>query len=82
MKSCRTCRFLRVLPEADGKVRIRKYRTYQCTAPLQNVEELQLPASIRVGNGWNDFVWPPHGLRQMEPDDPRSATCVKWEKRT
>lgn len=78
MKSCRTCRFLRVLPDADGKVRIRKDRAYTCAAPVRNVEELQLPASVTSSYGWQ---WPPTGGRYMEPDDPRSATCPTWEKR-
>ena len=42
--SCGQCKFLRVLPDADGKVRIRKSRVYSCTTSL---EHLHLPKSVR-----------------------------------
>jgi len=43
--TCRECKFLRVLPDADGKVRIRKTRAYSCTA---KIEPLRLPKSVRL----------------------------------
>jgi hypothetical protein len=42
--TCRECALLRVLPDADGKVRIRKDRSYLCTA---KIEPLRLPKSVR-----------------------------------
>lgn len=42
--TCGKCRLLRVAPDADGKVRIRKSRAYLCTAKIEN---LRLPKSVR-----------------------------------
>jgi hypothetical protein len=42
--TCGQCSLLRVLPDSDGKVRIRKNRSYLCTA---KVEPLRLPKSVR-----------------------------------
>jgi hypothetical protein len=56
--TCRECQLLRVLPDADGKVRIRKDRSYHCRAKIEN---LRLPKSIR------DYK-PPYPSR-MQPDE-------------
>lgn len=42
--TCGKCRLLRVLPDADGRVRIRKSRSYLCTAAVENP---RLPKSVR-----------------------------------
>lgn len=83
-KSCRTCKFLVVPPDADGKIRVRKDEYYLCQPPIKPVEDLGLPASITAtmnSRGWNDFRWPPHAQR-MHPNDPASANCPCYEKRT
>lgn len=47
------CRHLRVLPDKDGKVRVRKDRGYRCEVV---VETPVLPASVMLSHDWK---WPP-----------------------
>lgn len=42
--TCGKCQLMRVRPDADGKVRIRKGKAYPCTAKIEN---LRLPKSVR-----------------------------------
>ena len=82
-KSCRTCSFLVVRPDVDGKVRIRKDVHYLCQSPVLPIEELKLPVSITATmnkRGWNDFRWPPVAQR-MQPDDPASADSQLYQKK-
>jgi hypothetical protein len=55
--ACRTCRLLKVHPDADGKVRIRKARAYHCSA---TIEPLRLPKSVSR--------YTPPMAAYMEPD--------------
>ncbi len=68
-KSCRTCIYLRVRPDKDGKRRIRADNSYPCDAPLPTWESLKLPASVQQAtSGWsNGLKWPPT-TNWMEPD--------------
>lgn len=68
--SCRTCKFLDVKPDADGRARIRKQNVYPCTVvvPLPN-----LPDSVRMAY---HFSWPPT-RRVMQPDEGVSCHCYE-----
>jgi hypothetical protein len=50
------CTHLRALPDADGKVRVRKDRSYACCAPVPTELLNYLPKSVTKGY---DFEWPP-----------------------
>jgi hypothetical protein len=68
-QSCRTCRFLLVEPDKDGRRVPRASKAYRCDAPIPNVS---LPASVP---SW-EFKWPPR-KRWMEPDD--GEACPAFE---
>jgi len=70
--TCRTCRYLKVAPNAAGKIIPRKGKAYFCSFPKPDLTGL-LPASMKIY---------PHSIHAsyMEPDD--GATCQKHEPRT
>lgn len=65
--TCGKCRFLRVLPDADGKIRVRKTKSYLCTVPIP----LRLPKSVR------NYQQPRPTF--MEPDE--GDGCVYFAER-
>lgn len=62
--SCRTCHHYGVLPDADGKVRVRRNSVSPCLAPIPDISAL-LPHSVTKHYGWS----PPKAGRYMSPDD-------------
>lgn len=66
MRSCRTCRFLAVMPNAAGKRVPRKGNTYCCNV---TVPDVLLPDCITKAY---KYSWPPPRTR-VEPDD--GAAC-------
>jgi hypothetical protein len=66
--TCGQCRFLRVAPDADGKIRVRKTKSYLCTVP---VETPRLPKSVRN--------YEPPRPTYMEPGD--GDGCVYFAER-
>ncbi len=65
---CGTCSLLKVLPDSDGKIRIRKDRVYHCGAEIQWP---LLPDSVR------NFKLP--YLGQVEPQ--QGENCTYWKKK-
>ena len=72
MRSCKTCRFLAVHPDARGRIVVRARNAYECRAivpmPL-------LPDSVTRAH---DFRWPP-GRSYMTGDG--GTLCPTWEQR-
>lgn len=56
---CRNCKWLKVLPDRDGKVRVRKLETYQCVVPPPPLPAL--PASLRHVSPQAYRMWPDEG---------------------
>lgn len=71
-KSCKTCKFLAVAPDARGRIVVRATRVYQCAyiVPMP-----PLPKSITSAYG---FRWPPH-RSYMTGDS--GVLCPTWEAR-
>ena len=73
MKSCKTCRFLAVHPDARGRIVVRQKNAYEC---LAIVPQPDLPDSITKAYG---FRWPP-SKTYMTGD--RGTECPTWELRS
>ena len=73
MKTCKTCRFLEVAPDAGGRIVVRARNVYPCTAA---VPMPALPESVTRAYG---FKWPP--TKSYMTGD-RGANCPTWEART
>lgn len=67
--TCRTCKFLLIGPDKDGKRRARWDRFYQCRAPVPDVQHL-MPHSVRALTPMKRVVAPDEG-----------DYCNAWEKR-
>ena len=70
--TCRTCKFLDVLPDKDGKRRVRQNNAYRCLVPLPEV-------------AWPDSVLEAYGSHLptktfMSPD--RGKNCQTHEERS
>lgn len=85
LKTCRTCKHLKVNPDADGKRRPRKNFSYVCNAEVPDIETitaiLKLPKSVCLSfrATWGATEWPPL-RRRMEPDE--GEGCLRWEKKS
>ena len=53
--SCKTCKWLGVVPLKDGRIVVRRNDRWPCKAPEPEVP--RLPASMTNAYGWR---WPPH----------------------
>lgn len=73
-RCCKTCRHLRVAPNAAGRIVVRKDKAYPCDAPIPPMPVL--PDSVTSVYG---FRWPYSGPRYMRGND--GATCPTWEAR-
>lgn len=73
MKSCKTCRFLGVHPDARGRIVVRAGYAYEC---LVVVPEPALPDSVK--NAY-EYRWPP-AKSYMSGGD--GTECATWEKRS
>jgi len=71
-RSCKSCRFLRVHPDARGRITVRADRVYEC---LVQVPQPALPDSMTRAFGYR---WPP-AKSYMRGDDGRE--CPTWEKK-
>jgi hypothetical protein len=69
-RSCRTCIFLNVPPNAAGKIVARKHSVYPCTAA---VEQPMLPACMTKVYG---FRWP-ISRSHMGPDEGQECYFYK-----
>jgi len=72
--TCRTCKHLKVQPDAAGRIVPRKANAYRCGA-MEEVPPPVLPHSVTRGR---DFRWPPHS-RYMTPDE--GEGCPLFTKR-
>ena len=72
MRSCKTCRFLTVPPDARGRIVVRAKNAYECRAI---VPMPMLPDSVTRGHG---FRWPP-SRKYMTGDG--GTLCPTWEAR-
>jgi hypothetical protein len=68
-RCCKTCRWLKVEPDAAGRRVVRKGRAYPCEWPLPEMPALA--ASLRVGSHYRIY---------MEPGD--GGNCPVWEPLT
>lgn len=68
MNNCKNCGWLAVSPLKNGKIRIYKYDSYQCTAPIPDV---RLPHSVIKSYG---FSWPP-SKKWVGGDDGENCPC-------
>jgi len=75
--TCRTCKWLDVHPDKDGRVRIRKLY-YECLAPVPECPPLPYCITLSHYGQWTNFRWPPYRSRVM-PD--RGAGCPLWQAR-
>jgi hypothetical protein len=71
-RSCKTCRFLAVHPDARGRIVVRAKNAYECRAI---VPMPPLPDSVTRSHG---FRWP-IDRRYMGGDD--GTLCPTWEVR-
>ena len=74
--TCRTCKWLDVLPRKDGKIVPSKSYSYRCLVPIPELPPL--PACIKINKGWNALKWPP-SLNRMTPND--GDGCTAYELR-
>ena len=72
VRSCKSCRFLGVHPDARGRINVRARNVYEC---LVQVPEPVLPESMTRAYG---FRWPP-AKSYMTGDSGRE--CPTWEQR-
>jgi hypothetical protein len=72
-QSCGTCKWLRVAPDKDGKIRVRKNLTYRCDCPV-----LLLSALPDCVTKAYDFYWPPHRI-WISPNS--GKTCPTFERK-
>jgi hypothetical protein len=61
--TCRTCKFLDVLPDSRGRIIPRANKGYRCLYPIP--ADHALPASVTI---YFRFQWPPT-KSSMAPDD-------------
>ena len=73
-KSCRTCAYLEVPPDKDGKVRRRADKCYRCLAPIPPVPD-DMPDSITRRHG---YYWPTNQNKSYMSVD-GGATCGAWK---
>ena len=73
MRCCKTCKHLRVAPDARGRIVVRKDNAYPCDVPLPVV---LLPDSVTSSYR---FRWPPARF-YMAGD--KGTLCPTWEPRT
>jgi hypothetical protein len=71
--TCKTCKWLRVQPDARGRIVVRKGSVHPCEAPTPDVS---LPASITKHYGWR---WPPVTRSWMGPEE--GEGCPAHQKR-
>ena len=71
--TCRTCKFLEVPPDKDGRRRPMKHSVYECVV---EVSKPVLPSSMIT---YYSFKWPLH-RKCMEPDDGKDCPC--WQAST
>lgn len=72
MRSCKTCRFLNVPPDAAGRIVVRKDEAYQCMAV---VPVPLLPDSVTTAY---TFRWP---LPRSYMTGEQGTLCPTWDQR-
>jgi hypothetical protein len=72
-QSCRSCKFLDVMPDKSGKRVPRAVNAYSCLAAAQPVADMHFPDSITRAYG---FRWPP-SKTHMQPD--QGVDCPAYE---
>ena len=75
-RSCKTCRFLFVVPDRVGRRVVRKANVYRCRAPIPDMPA-DMPASLTKGD-WR-WKWP--GDKQKSRMSGSEGTdCGAWQK--
>ena len=75
-KSCRTCAYLRVPPDKDGKARRRANTAYRCLAPIP-IEPHDMPESVTRGY---DYRWPTDRSKSRVEVD-MGEQCGAWMRK-
>jgi len=74
-RRCGTCKHLRILPDADGKVRVQKDRSYYCTIEVEWPPP-SLPSSVVLAYSF------PKQQPIYHMQSSQGAKCPTWELKT